>query len=76
MYQINYHFFLNFQLLHPVGKTIIMSSLGSRQLDFFDLDFVFIIFRGGGGEIMKRFPDSIKCHAMMNMGMRLWMQKN
>lgn len=39
IYQINYHFFLNFQLLRPVGKTIIMSSLGSGQLDFFDLDF-------------------------------------
>lgn len=33
----------------------------------------FIIFRGC--EIMKRFPGSIKCHAMVNVGMGLWVQE-
>ena len=50
----------DFRLLLPVGMTIIMSSLGSGQLNCFDLDFFsfhenpilfFIIFRGC--EILK-----------------------
>ena len=72
----------NFCLLLPVGMTITISPLGSGQLDFFDLDFFsfhedhilfFIIFRGC--EIMKWFLDSIKRHAVMNMGKRVWISE-
>lgn len=62
IYQINYQgfFFLNFWLMLPIGKTIIMSSLGSGQLDFVDLDFFFL------------FIKARSCFSLYLGGMRLW----
>lgn len=54
-----FFFFLNFRLLLPAGKAIIMSSLGSGQLDFFDLDFF-------------PFIKALSCFSLYLGGVRLW----